>query len=124
MATLLKVLNNLADIKSAGGVALRVRTQAATPDTPLTPRGVQSVLGQYKAAKGKPYEVWEAGVEGRSEERTIRNGGQPLYAHVPQTQVGRPVDWRPVSRTHFQAVIGPSKLIGRHCHGAVSLLAL
>jgi IS30 family transposase len=28
MATLLKVLNNLADIKSAGGVALRVRTQA------------------------------------------------------------------------------------------------
>jgi hypothetical protein len=28
MATLLKVLNNLADIKSVGGVALRVRTQA------------------------------------------------------------------------------------------------
>src|SRR5271170_8215060 len=28
MATLLKVLINLADIKSAGGVALRVRTQA------------------------------------------------------------------------------------------------
>ena len=27
MATLLKALNNLADIKSAGGVALRVRTQ-------------------------------------------------------------------------------------------------
>jgi hypothetical protein len=27
MATLLKVLNNLADIKSAGGVALRVGTQ-------------------------------------------------------------------------------------------------
>jgi hypothetical protein len=27
MATLLKVLNNLADIKSAGGVALRVRTR-------------------------------------------------------------------------------------------------
>jgi hypothetical protein len=27
MATLLKVLNNLADIKSAGGVAPRVRTQ-------------------------------------------------------------------------------------------------
>jgi hypothetical protein len=27
MATLLKVLNNLADIKSAGGVARRVRTQ-------------------------------------------------------------------------------------------------
>jgi hypothetical protein len=29
MATLLKVLNNLADIRSAGGVALRVRTQGA-----------------------------------------------------------------------------------------------
>jgi hypothetical protein len=29
MATLLKVLNNLADIKSAGGVALRVRTQGS-----------------------------------------------------------------------------------------------
>ena len=27
MATLLKVLNNLTDIKSVGGVALRVRTQ-------------------------------------------------------------------------------------------------
>src|SRR5580693_7149336 len=32
MATLLKVLNNLADIKSAGGVALRVRTQGPAPD--------------------------------------------------------------------------------------------
>src|SRR5271166_3670182 len=31
MATLLKVLNNLADSKSAGGVALRVRTQARVP---------------------------------------------------------------------------------------------
>jgi hypothetical protein len=34
MATLLKVLNNLADIKSAGSVALRVRTQ----DYPLLAR--------------------------------------------------------------------------------------
>jgi hypothetical protein len=33
-ATLLKVLNNLADIKSAGGVALRVRTQAGHPRPP------------------------------------------------------------------------------------------
>jgi hypothetical protein len=32
MATLLKVLNNLADIKSAGGVALRVRTQEVPSD--------------------------------------------------------------------------------------------
>jgi hypothetical protein len=30
MATLLKVLNNLADIKSAWGVALRVRKQGCT----------------------------------------------------------------------------------------------
>jgi tetratricopeptide (TPR) repeat protein len=35
MATLLKVLNNLADIKSAGGVALRVRTQAGALDSQL-----------------------------------------------------------------------------------------
>jgi hypothetical protein len=33
MTTLLKVLNNLADIKSAGGVALRVRTQGTAPTT-------------------------------------------------------------------------------------------
>ena len=40
MATLLKVLNNLADIKSAGGVALRVRTQ-----DPLHVADVERVLG-------------------------------------------------------------------------------
>jgi hypothetical protein len=39
MATLLKVLNNLADIKSAGGVALRVRTQDCR--NCLKRRGVQ-----------------------------------------------------------------------------------
>jgi hypothetical protein len=39
MATLLKVLNNLADIKSAGGVALRVRTQA-----PQFSQGVSPVI--------------------------------------------------------------------------------
>jgi hypothetical protein len=32
MATLLKVLDNLADIKSAGGVALGLGTQALHPD--------------------------------------------------------------------------------------------
>jgi hypothetical protein len=31
MATLLKVLNNLADIKSAGGVALGLGTQGVVP---------------------------------------------------------------------------------------------
>ena len=36
MATLLKVLNNLADIKSARGVALRVRTQG--PSRPAESR--------------------------------------------------------------------------------------
>jgi hypothetical protein len=40
MATLLKVLNNLADIKSAGGVALRVRTQAAMLRTLLSEGGI------------------------------------------------------------------------------------
>jgi hypothetical protein len=42
MATLLKVLNNLADIKSAGGVALRVRTQA--------PRGFDEEAQEQVAA--------------------------------------------------------------------------
>jgi hypothetical protein len=32
MATLLKILNNLADIRSAGGVALQVRTQGPAAD--------------------------------------------------------------------------------------------
>jgi hypothetical protein len=40
MATLLKVLNNLADIKSAGGVALRVRTQAPGAVVSFRRRGV------------------------------------------------------------------------------------
>ena len=42
MATLLKVLNNLADIKSAGGVALRVKTQALLHDAVLS-----QLLRQY-----------------------------------------------------------------------------
>src|ERR1700722_4961818 len=41
MATLLKVLNNLADIKSAGGFALRVRTQGLRSRGP--PRGLRWV---------------------------------------------------------------------------------
>ena len=43
MATLLKVLNNLADIKSAGGVALRVRTQGVTLENQI--RGLAVVFG-------------------------------------------------------------------------------
>jgi hypothetical protein len=39
MATLLKVLNNLADIKSAGGVAPRVRTQGRPSIAALTRAG-------------------------------------------------------------------------------------
>jgi hypothetical protein len=35
MATLLKVLDNLADIKSAGGVALGLGTQVVMIDSPL-----------------------------------------------------------------------------------------
>src|SRR5271157_3358030 len=37
MATLLKVLNNLADIRSAGGVALHVRTQGSLFDCHCCP---------------------------------------------------------------------------------------
>jgi hypothetical protein len=47
MATLLKVLNNLADIKSAGGVALRVRTQG--------PKGEQTLGKISKADKAPAY---------------------------------------------------------------------
>jgi hypothetical protein len=45
MTTLLKVLNNLADIKSAGGVALRVRTQGTASsllETYLIPQEASS----------------------------------------------------------------------------------
>jgi Patatin-like phospholipase len=65
---LAELLNPKFAVRSAAGVYESIRT-AATPDTPLTPRGVQSVLAQYKAAKGKPYEVWEAGWKGE-----VRNG--------------------------------------------------
>ena len=41
MATLLKVLNNLADIKSAGGVALRVRTQGSEYPAVIIPVLIQ-----------------------------------------------------------------------------------
>jgi len=39
MATLLKVLNNLADTKSAGSVALRLRTQARLVGAPEIEQG-------------------------------------------------------------------------------------
>jgi hypothetical protein len=48
MATLLKVLNNLADIKSAGGVALRVRTQDA---------GIESIIGKVSSICGPALNV-------------------------------------------------------------------
>jgi hypothetical protein len=44
MATLLKVLNNLADIKSAGGVALRARTQGAIAGTHETLRHYDDMI--------------------------------------------------------------------------------
>jgi hypothetical protein len=49
MATLLKVLNNLADIKSAGGVAPRVRTQGLFLITALF-SGQGDIPGQGSAA--------------------------------------------------------------------------
>ena len=49
MATLLKVLNNLADIKSAGGVALRVRTQEG-----------QFKLGKLRVKNKTAPEIWNA----------------------------------------------------------------
>jgi len=46
MATLLKVLNNLADIKSAGGVALRVRTQGPAVGLDWEKEQTRALLGQ------------------------------------------------------------------------------
>jgi hypothetical protein len=57
MATLLKVLNNLADIKSAGGVALRVRTQAVDPIKRRirrrSPRNIPSSLRSLSVRSGR-----------------------------------------------------------------------
>jgi hypothetical protein len=63
---LAELLNPKFAVRSVAGIYESIR---ATRDTPLTPRGVQSVLAQYKAAKGKPYEVWEAGWKGE-----VKNG--------------------------------------------------
>jgi transposase len=49
MATLLKVLNNLADIKSAGGVALRVGTQAPHSCKPFKKGPVPRRIGRTKS---------------------------------------------------------------------------
>jgi hypothetical protein len=53
MATLLKVLNNLADIKSAGGVALRVRTQGPSPAISTKPSDVVSAARVASLTCGK-----------------------------------------------------------------------
>jgi integrase len=52
MATLLKVLNNLADIKSAGGVALRVGTQEAD-GKPLSNMALLTLLKRMNAGEKK-----------------------------------------------------------------------
>jgi hypothetical protein len=49
MAAVFKVLNDLADIKSAGGVALRVRTQGGTTVALAKPTGAKQ-LSSSKAA--------------------------------------------------------------------------
>jgi hypothetical protein len=57
MATLLKVLNNLADIKSAGGVALRVRTQDVWVDATynyVKSKCGAAVTGSFRDSAYKP----------------------------------------------------------------------
>ena len=56
MATLLKVLNNLADIKSAGGVALRVRTQGLF-DGPINGERFHAYVEQFLVPTLKPGDV-------------------------------------------------------------------
>ena len=98
-------------VRSAAGIYESIRT-AARPGRPLTLQFVQSVLDQFKAANGKPYPSLGGGLEGPSEERPVRNGGQPLYAHVAQAQVGRPLDRWSISRSHSAARVGRLKAIG------------
>jgi hypothetical protein len=79
MATLLKVLNNLADIKSAGGVALRVRTQAASvpwhgaPVGELRPEHEEQVSLRHSGDR-------ESGAEGVIIAQGANIGGWSLYA--------------------------------------------
>jgi hypothetical protein len=71
MATLLKVLNNLADIKSAGGVALRVRTQdrAGRSPSPRRRQGARAMI-TVEGASLPPFPSFPG--RGRAAERAHR----------------------------------------------------
>src|SRR5271165_1484278 len=67
MATLLKVLNNLADTKSAGGVALRVRTQAGVTDNRIVRRGLDRNRLLGEPVEQQPASIRASPVEPKSE---------------------------------------------------------
>jgi hypothetical protein len=84
MATLLKVLNNLADIKSAGGVALRVRTQdgPCPSDAPLRKASGQTIATTTTASPKTERSIH------RTDDRTGRKRrpariGQPALSDRP-----------------------------------------
>jgi hypothetical protein len=52
MATLLKVWNNLADIKSAGGVALGLGTQGARPERSMSDQYYSAIQEQWSNIRG------------------------------------------------------------------------
>ena len=62
---LAELLDPKFEVRSAAGIYDSIRT-AAPGKCPLTMKGVQSVLDQYKEANGKPYQVWEAGWKGQA----------------------------------------------------------
>jgi len=79
MATLLKVLNNPADIKSAGGVALRLRTQAP-------PR---SVAGLARSARSPSLDEAHAGLASARKSRVVSEDGRSLSRNLPPRVRGR-----------------------------------
>jgi hypothetical protein len=111
MATLLKVLNNLADIKSAGGVALRVRTQGThkglkvpTDRYPTADRKRKNVIYSkvlYMDLDVKPNEPDKAYASTEEMEkdfdRFIRESGLPYPTLIVRSGTGatRVLDFRP-----------------------------
>jgi hypothetical protein len=86
MATLLKVLNNLADIKSAGGVALRVRTQEGYGEEAPQENAAEDLVVRERATTASTFDPPEA-VHGRPSE-----AGPPIaLAALPSSSWSRSI---------------------------------
>jgi hypothetical protein len=92
MATLLKVLNNLADIKSAGGVALRVRTQGGVRSSGREPSMLRETLEdteRYARASSRGKTPWRPmlfrrAAKGRQSAR--RRPGRPTLVEAGRSR--------------------------------------